>query len=354
MPPTNSECAAACHPGFTALSGQLCYSCHAPEEVVATWQTSAGCSQQCHLWDPAGKAWTVVYTHGAAPHNGADYLPCLNCHTVAPGPADPGTSNSRRRQRRPPAVWVVTTAHRPRRGHQSRLGHTRLYRLSHQHGPAGSSRAAASLCHSSVAHPEAKQIAFTSKLSCSAAACHGAGVRHDSTPARGRPAATATRPATTGASVAAPSVTPPARPTTTARPRHRSGDCASCHDGTRLGQGQPRRSPGLYRLPHGHGQAGDPGQLQHLPSAGQLRTGSCADASCHGAGVQHDSTPSGQDLHRLPQPLRPRPLHGPGQLHHLPHDVAGYHHSTTGPHRSKTAATATTARRPAPRPTTTA
>ncbi len=49
------------------------------------------CSQECHLWNAAQKAYVIPFTHGANPHLGAT-ADCLDCHETSPGIADPGKS----------------------------------------------------------------------------------------------------------------------------------------------------------------------------------------------------------------------------------------------------------------------
>jgi hypothetical protein len=45
--------------------------------------TSTGCTGTCHIMDgPAGVDYDVTFSHGATPHDGADYAPCLTCHRV--------------------------------------------------------------------------------------------------------------------------------------------------------------------------------------------------------------------------------------------------------------------------------
>ena len=63
--------------------------------------------------------------------------------------------------------------------------------------------------------------------------------------------------------------------------------------------------------------------------AASFGSGSCAERLPRRRRHARLHPAAGQDLHRLPQRSGLRPLHGPGQLHHLPHDVAGYHHLST-------------------------
>ena len=100
---TNESCTAVCHPGFEVDPGatvdgrfaQTCWSCHAPgADTSGLSSSSAACSQDCHLYSPTTKAFSVAYTHGTDPHLGAvaPYGACLDCHATSVGWDDPGAS----------------------------------------------------------------------------------------------------------------------------------------------------------------------------------------------------------------------------------------------------------------------
>ena len=329
VPPTNSECAAACHAGFKALSGQLCYSCHAPEQVVTTWQTSAGCSQQCHLWDPAAKTWTVVYTHGATPHNGADYLPCLNCHTVAPGPADPGTSKHHDAVDSATPGCVGCHDGTPASAVSNHDSVTPVCTACHTNMDRPAQPGSCLTCHSSVAHPEAKQISFTNNVSCSAAACHGASVRHDSTPALGKTCTdchtahyqslgSCTKCHTAGQAYH--------HGTATATPLV---NCASCHDGTPASAKANHDSvaPVCTACHTGMNKPAIPASCNTCHLAASFGAGSCTSSSCHTSASVHTATPGlGKVCTDCHTTQASGHFTGLGSCTTCHTNVAGYHH----------------------------
>ncbi len=112
--PTDATCV-KCHTGYQSYPDETCWSCHYPgQDTTPYWTTSptptasptgsptatptptptettSACSQECHLWNAAQKAYVVPFTHGANPHLGAT-VDCLDCHETSPGIADPGNS----------------------------------------------------------------------------------------------------------------------------------------------------------------------------------------------------------------------------------------------------------------------
>jgi hypothetical protein len=89
--PTNATCT-GCHAGFQAFPDDTCWNCHAPGQDTSTLSTpSSACSQECHLWNEAQKAYTIPFTHGVNPHLGST-PECLNCHSASPSWSDPGSS----------------------------------------------------------------------------------------------------------------------------------------------------------------------------------------------------------------------------------------------------------------------
>ena len=81
-----------CHGGFQTTGTDTCWSCHQPGEDMSAYQTSVGCSAVCHVRRPNANIYDVVFTHGTAPHDGADYAPCLDCHGVSVSFNDPDDS----------------------------------------------------------------------------------------------------------------------------------------------------------------------------------------------------------------------------------------------------------------------
>jgi hypothetical protein len=89
--PTNATCT-GCHSGFQAFPDDTCWTCHAPGQDTSTLSTpSSACSQECHLWNAAQKAYTIPFTHGDNPHLGST-PECLDCHSTSPSISDPGAS----------------------------------------------------------------------------------------------------------------------------------------------------------------------------------------------------------------------------------------------------------------------
>lgn len=89
--PTDATCQ-NCHTGFKSFPGETCWSCHAPGQDTSTLSTpSSACSQQCHLWNEAQKAYITPFSHGTNPHLGST-PECLDCHSTSPSVTDPGSS----------------------------------------------------------------------------------------------------------------------------------------------------------------------------------------------------------------------------------------------------------------------
>jgi len=96
QPLTDATCTAFCHgPRFKSFPGKQCWSCHVPGEDTTPLSTpSLACSQGCHLWNQAVRDYTIPYTHGALPHDGAAGYgkTCLDCHETSISIVDPGGS----------------------------------------------------------------------------------------------------------------------------------------------------------------------------------------------------------------------------------------------------------------------
>jgi hypothetical protein len=89
--PTDASCT-LCHVDFKSFPGQTCWSCHYPGQDTSTLSSpSSACSQECHLWNSAQKAYTTPFTHGANPHLGSSPA-CLDCHPTSVGVFEPGQS----------------------------------------------------------------------------------------------------------------------------------------------------------------------------------------------------------------------------------------------------------------------
>jgi len=90
-PPTDATCT-SCHAGFVSVPDNSCWSCHYPGQDTSSLSSpSSACSQSCHLYNAADKAYTIPYTHGTNPHLGST-PECLDCHQTSAGIADPGQS----------------------------------------------------------------------------------------------------------------------------------------------------------------------------------------------------------------------------------------------------------------------
>ena len=89
--PTDADCI-NCHTGYKSFPGENCWSCHAPGQDTSTLSSpSSACSQECHLWNPALKAYTKPTTHGTNPHVGSTPQ-CLDCHAMSVSISNPGPS----------------------------------------------------------------------------------------------------------------------------------------------------------------------------------------------------------------------------------------------------------------------
>ena len=102
-PVTDTSCTWLCHRGFASAPDalvdgrfrQTCWSCHEPgRDTSGLSASSAACSQDCHLYSPVFKSYSVAYSHGPEPHLGAapPYGVCLDCHETSLTISDPGRS----------------------------------------------------------------------------------------------------------------------------------------------------------------------------------------------------------------------------------------------------------------------
>jgi hypothetical protein len=96
QPLDDQTCTKFCHgPAFKSVPGKQCWSCHMPGEDTAPLSSpSAACSQDCHIWDEAMRAYTLPFTHGVLPHDGAAGYgkTCLDCHETSISFGNPGGS----------------------------------------------------------------------------------------------------------------------------------------------------------------------------------------------------------------------------------------------------------------------
>jgi hypothetical protein len=89
--PTDATCT-TCHTGFVSMPTTTCWTCHTPGQDTSLLSSpSSACSQDCHLFNPPDRGYTIPFTHGPNPHLGS--MPaCLACHQTSAGIADPGQS----------------------------------------------------------------------------------------------------------------------------------------------------------------------------------------------------------------------------------------------------------------------
>ena len=131
QPLDDSLCTKFCHFNFKSFPGKQCWSCHFPGQDTAPFSTRATptatptvtptatptvtptatptppvspCSQACHLWDQAARAYTIPFTHGLMPHDGASGYgkTCLDCHETSVAFNDPNGSPHHSGQTTPP------------------------------------------------------------------------------------------------------------------------------------------------------------------------------------------------------------------------------------------------------------
>ena len=106
QPLTDATCTTFCHGSrYKSFPGRQCWSCHVPGEDTAPLSTpSTACSQDCHVWDPATVDYTIPFTHGALPHDGAAGYgrTCLDCHQTSVSIVDPDGSPHHSGQTTPP------------------------------------------------------------------------------------------------------------------------------------------------------------------------------------------------------------------------------------------------------------
>ena len=94
--PTDATCT-SCHPGFVSYPDDTCWTCHYPGQDTSTLSTpGTACSQECHLWNAAQKAYTIPSTHGANPHLGSS-SDCTACHATSVSIFDPGVEPASQR-----------------------------------------------------------------------------------------------------------------------------------------------------------------------------------------------------------------------------------------------------------------
>ncbi|MEI6726245.1 MAG: hypothetical protein WCN81_08500 [Actinomycetes bacterium] len=207
-----------CHAGFlVAGARKWCWDCHTPGQSTAAWRSGACTSSSCHA--------TTVHP-GASGYGKT----CTACHAVSVSASDPGAS--------PHHDAVDSPAPACRDCHDGTTavalaGHATVASCTACHGgmdrPA--SPAVCVTCHSSAAHPEAKQIAYTNDITCRDARCHGAGVTHAASPAVTRTCAdchTVHHAALGTCTTCHPDVSGYHHGTTQAVP---IADCTRCHDG---------------------------------------------------------------------------------------------------------------------------
>jgi hypothetical protein len=105
QPLNDQTCTAFCHFKFKSFPGKQCWTCHLPGAATAPLSTpSSACSQGCHLWDQAAAGYTVPFTHGVMPHDGATGYGkvCLDCHETSAAFNDPAGSPHHSGQTTPP------------------------------------------------------------------------------------------------------------------------------------------------------------------------------------------------------------------------------------------------------------
>jgi hypothetical protein len=105
QPLNDQTCTKFCHASFKSFPGRQCWSCHAPGANTSSLSTpSAACSQGCHVWDQAVRAYTVPFTHGETPHVGASGYgkTCLDCHKTSTSFNNPNGSPHHSGQTTPP------------------------------------------------------------------------------------------------------------------------------------------------------------------------------------------------------------------------------------------------------------
>ena len=299
--PTNATCT-VCHTGFTSSRTLKCWDCHEPGQATSAWQSATGCATTCHRWTGTTEkpSYTTTFSHGATPHVGASSAPCTTCHGVSAGPASPGTSQHHDAVDSPAPVCTTCHDGTHAAAKTSHAGTATTCAACHAGHDRPAMPASCLTCHSSASHPEAKQIVFTSEMSCTNARCHGAAAVHTATPALPKTCSTchtAHYQALGGCQTCHPNPQTVHHGTATARPL---ADCAGCHDG------------GIASAPAGHGAYGTNCASCHsgmdrpsgdcsschvgrtgttTPQITYTNTLACADAGCHGKVVNHGATP---------------------------------------------------------------
>ena len=185
--PSDQTCA-NCHTGFRVSpqplpNGQAttCWSCHEPGQDMSSFTGgTVACAQTCHLFSSATNGYSVEFSHGFAPHLGANYAPCSTCHETSVSWNDPGGS--------PHHDAVAQQAPNCQACHDGAFA---SLQVSHDGEDCtschrnGMTKPAVSVsfclgCHESAQHPEAKQIDYTVTTDCTA--CHGLWSIHSATP----------------------------------------------------------------------------------------------------------------------------------------------------------------------------
>ena len=116
--PTDASCT-GCHAGFQAYPNDTCWTCHAPGQDTSTLSTpSSACSQECHLWNAAQKAYDNPVHSRHDPHLGSP-PECLDCHSPSDVDRRPGGQPAPQRpghRLRPRARLPLVTAEARRQG----------------------------------------------------------------------------------------------------------------------------------------------------------------------------------------------------------------------------------------------
>ncbi|MGE5228229.1 MAG: hypothetical protein ACM3MJ_00740, partial [Deltaproteobacteria bacterium] len=184
--PTNATCT-GCHAGFKTRGTQKCWSCHEPGADTSAWQLAAGCTTTCHLLTSTDDepAYTTSYAHTRSAHLGASGYgkTCVDCHGVSSGATAPGASPHHDAVDSPAPACATCHNGTLAAAKTSHAGAATSCAACHTGHDRPAVPASCLTCHSSVSHPEARQIAFTNDVSCTNARCHGTTALHTATPA---------------------------------------------------------------------------------------------------------------------------------------------------------------------------
>jgi hypothetical protein len=183
--PANTWCT-QCHAGYKTVGSLTCWTCHAPGQDMAPYQTAAGCSSTCHLYSGGGATdYTVPTSHGTTPHLGASRpgKSCTDCHSVSSSPIDPDGSphHDGVAQKAPTCEQchngVYASAQQPHDGLTCQTCHDNTM----DRPPL--SNAYCQNCHENPSDQTgATQIVFTGTLNCYDASCHDTSVLHTTSP----------------------------------------------------------------------------------------------------------------------------------------------------------------------------